>query len=106
MELIIATLVALVIICFIIFRKNLSESAKQMLLSLVIAAEKTYGGGTGQLKFSSVAARLYEIMPSALQVMFSKAKIAQWIEDAVSYMKGYLADNKEAAKIAESEAAK
>jgi hypothetical protein len=104
MELIIiAAVVALTVICFVIFRKNLSESAKQMLLSLVIAAEKTYGGGTGQLKFSSVAARLYEIMPSALQVMFSKAKIAAWIEDAVSYMKGYLAENEEAAKAVSSE---
>ena len=60
-------------------------------------AEEKYGGGTGEIKFSYVAQKIYDIMPSWLQIFFSAETIAGWIEDAVTAMKEYLSSNEEAA---------
>lgn len=71
--------------------------AKQILLSLVVTAEKQFGGGTGAIKYSYVSEKLYEKMPNVIQLMFSANDIANMIEDAVDKMKEFLADNPEAA---------
>lgn len=73
------------------------SKAKQMLLALVIAAEERYGGGTGDIKFSYVAERLYEIMPSIFHLFFTSTDIAILIDDAVKKMKEYLSNNEKAA---------
>lgn len=76
------------------FRGKYRDKAKQMLLSLVIAAEQKFGGGgTGPFKFSYVAERLYSVMPIFLQLFFSAETIGGWIEDAVTDMKKLLASD-------------
>lgn len=66
--------------------------AKQILLSLVVTAEKAFGGGTGEIKFSYVADRLYAVMPPIVRLLFTQSDIANMIEEAVSHMKEYLSD--------------
>lgn len=85
-----------VAILFFIAKGKYRKTAKQMLLSLVVAAEKQFGGGTGEIKFSYVAEKLYEKMPFIIQLLFTSTDIANMIEEAVEKMKQYLADNPEA----------
>lgn len=91
--------VALIIVLWFAWRGKYRDKAKQMLLSLVIAAEEKYGGGTGELKFAYVAERLYEVMPGIFQVFFAAEDIAGWIEDAVTKMKEYLSENENVAAL-------
>ena len=89
--------VVLVLVLWFAWRGKYRDKAKQMLLSLVIAAEEKFGGGTGELKFAYVAERLYEVMPGIFQVFFTAQDIAGWIEEAVTKMKEYLSENEKAA---------
>lgn len=89
--------VVLVLVLWFAWRGKYRDKAKQMLLSLVIAAEEKFGGGTGELKFAYVAERLYEVMPGIFQVFFTAEDIAGWIEEAVTKMKEYLSENEKAA---------
>lgn len=91
--------VALIVVLWFAWRGKYRDKAKQMLLSLVIAAEEKYGGGTGELKFAYVAERLYEVMPGIFQVFFTAEDIAGWIEEAVAKMKEYLSENAQAAAL-------
>lgn len=69
--------------------------AKQIMLSLVVAAEEKFGGGTGKIKFSYVVDRLYEKLPVIVQILFSEKDIANMIEEAVAKMKEFLTDHNE-----------
>ena len=89
--------IVVILVLWFAWRGKYRDKAKQMLLSLVIAAEEKFGGGTGELKFAYVAERIYEIMPGIFQVFFKAEDIAGWIEDAVTKMKEYLSENEKAA---------
>lgn len=91
--------VGILVLLWVGFKGRYRAKAKQMLLSLVTAAEKEFGGGTGELKFAYVSQRLFEIMPGIFQVFFTVEDISGWIEEAVAKMKEYLALNKEAAAV-------
>lgn len=96
--LVIAILAVLVIVCvalLFIAKGRYRKIAKQILLSLVVTAEKAFGGKTGEIKFSYVAERLYSIMPSLVRLLFSEKDIANMIEEAVDRMKQYLNDTSE-----------
>ena len=58
-------LAAVVIIASVIFAviKQEKTIVFKMLYALVTEAEKVYGGGTGELKLSSVVSQVYEKMP-------------------------------------------
>lgn len=91
--------VGIVVLLWVGFKGRYRAKAKQMLLSLVTAAEKEFGGGTGELKFAYVSQRLFEIMPGIFQVFFTVEDISGWIEEAVAKMKEYLALNHDAAAL-------
>ena len=95
----VALFIVAVVVLWFVGKGKYRGKAKQMLLALVIAAEEKYGGGTGEVKFAYVAERLYEIMPGIFHVFFTERDIACWIEDAVTKMKKYLADNEKAAAL-------
>lgn len=83
-------LLIVVVVLFVVAKGKYRKTAKQILLSLVIAAEKKYGSGTGEIKFSYVAQQLYEKMPAIVQILFTADDVALMIEEAVTYMKKYL----------------
>lgn len=70
------------------------KQIKQVLLYLVLEAEKKYGDGTGKLKFSAVSEWTYEKLPSLARIFISADLIEDLIEEAVKEMKKYLEDNK------------
>lgn len=77
-------LAAAVIIASIFFAVVKQEKAIifKMLYALVTEAEKQYGGGTGELKLSSVVAQVYEKLPSISKFIPVKT-LEKWVETAL-----------------------
>ncbi len=70
-----------------VYRGGLKKYAKQLLVLLVERAEASYGSGTGKIKYSAVASKLYELMPKAFKFIFSEKAVSYMIETAVEEMK-------------------
>jgi hypothetical protein len=67
---------------------------RKIILTLVIQAEKQLGSGTGELKYAMVVERLYRIFPTTVRWFLSEKELDRMIEEAVVYLKGYLAQGK------------
>lgn len=93
-ESIVTVLVCLVVlgVLILLLKSKYSAVAKRILLSLVVAAEGKYGGGTGEIKYSYVADKLHEKLPLVVQLLFTERDISRMIEDAVTNMKEYLSE--------------
>lgn len=87
-----AAILLIAIVLLFVAKGRYRKVAKQILLSLVVTAEKVFGGKTGEIKFSYVAERLYAVMPAIIRVIFSEKDIANMIEEAVDKMKEYISD--------------
>ena len=90
----------LVVLVFIIgllflYKKGKKEFVNQVVLSLVVQAEKALGSGTGELKYVMVVENLYKILPPILKLLMSKKELDNMIEDAVEYLKKYLSEGKD-----------
>lgn len=94
---VVLVLLATAAVLYFVAKGKYRNAAKQILLSLVVAAEKNFGGGTGKIKFSYVAEKLYEKMPAVIQIMFTEEDIEDMIEEAVDKMKDFLTANPETA---------
>ena len=93
--LIIVLVVVLAGFIILMLTGNISK-IKQALLSYVYFAEETYGGGTGELKFSHVAADIFAMLPTWLRPFMPTWLIRKLINDAVDRLKEYLQTNPEA----------
>ena len=82
----------LVVAAIVLYRFGCVNEAKLILLHLVSEAEARWGGGTGEIKFSEVASRLYEKLPQAARYVLSTKTIASLIENAVAQMKTILTE--------------
>ena len=73
-----------VIVMALLWFNGKKKLVKDIILELVIVAEKTYGSGTGPIKFASVLSQLYEKYPwlSHLEKL-----VTLWINQAVEYIK-------------------
>lgn len=83
------------VILILVWRYGLSARAKRVLLGLVAEAEACFGAGTGEIKLSSVFGKLYAMMPEAFRLLFSERTVRAWIEDALTTLRGLLADKAE-----------
>lgn len=81
-------LVALISLIWM-WKKGYRKQVREILLILVIQAEKAWGSGTGAIKFSEV----YNKLPTIVTLLFSKNDIEQMINDAVEQMKKYIESN-------------
>ena len=84
--------IVLIVGAIVLYRFGCVKEAKMILLHLVSEAEERWGGGTGEIKFSEVAYRLYEILPQAARYVLSAKTIASLIENAVAQMKAILTE--------------
>ena len=83
-------LAAAAVVCAIVLvSKGYKERAKSILLSLVAAAEREWGSGTGPIKFSAVTEALYEKLPF-IKIFVSESTLSYLIEEAVQTLKKYL----------------
>lgn len=87
-------IVALLFIIGLLFlyKKNRKEFVRQVVLSLVVQAEKTLGSGTGELKYAMVVENIYKVLPGILKLLISEKELDRLIEDGVEYLKDYLQD--------------
>lgn len=73
-----------------IYKRGKKDFVRQVVLSLVVQAEKALGSGTGELKYAMVVERLYTVLPFILTILISKKELNNIIEGAVQYLKDYL----------------
>ncbi len=88
----------LVVLVFIIgllflYKRGKKEFVNQVILSLVVQAEKALGSGTGDLKYIMVVENVYKVLPPILKLLISKKELDNMIEDAVQVLKTYLEGN-------------
>lgn len=86
--------VALVFVLALVmlYRAGHRDRVRQIILSLVVQAEKALGSGTGELKYALVVERLYYVMPPLLRFLYTKKEIDGYINDSVEWLKNYLAE--------------
>lgn len=87
---------AILAILYAGIRMGYKKQIAQILFYLVVQAEKQFGGGTGEFKFTAVSAWLYERMPIVARWFFTQKQIDILIEEAVQRMKEYLSSNAKA----------
>ncbi|OLS02869.1 hypothetical protein [Tissierella creatinophila] len=90
----------LVVLLFIvgllfIYKNGKKEFVNQVVLSLVVQAEKTLGSGTGELKYAMVIEEIYFALPSIIRFLITKKELDIMIENSVKYLKEYLNDGKD-----------
>ena len=81
--------IALILLLIAMWKKGYKNQVKEILLVLVIQAEKAWGSGTGAVKFSEV----YNKLPTIVTLLFTRNDIEQMINDAVEQMKRYIESN-------------
>ena len=81
--------IALILLLIAMWKKGYKKQVKEILLVLVIQAEKAWGSGTGAVKFSEV----YNKLPTIVTLLFTRNDIEQMINDAVEQMKKYIESN-------------
>lgn len=88
---IIAALVVIALLV-VLLQTKFRRQAADMLLYLVVTAENEFGAKTGDIKYSAVTSWLYEQLPTMARIFLTRKMIDTLIEDAVQYMKKYLAE--------------
>ncbi|QUH18922.1 hypothetical protein [Alkaliphilus sp. B6464] len=78
----------------LLYKRGKEDFLRKLVLALVTEAEKQLGSGTGELKYVMVVERIYEVIPGILKLLYSEKQIDEMIEDAVDYLKRYLASGK------------
>lgn len=84
-EFLLTTLCA-VIVCIILARRGQLKKIREIVLSLCVNAEIKYGGGTGEIKKSSVIEAIYDLLPSWGKLFISERTISNIIEEGKEYM--------------------
>lgn len=85
----------LIIGLLFIYKKGKTDFVKQVVLSLVVQAEKALGSGTGELKYAMVVENVYKVLPYILRLLISKKELDNIIESSVQYLKEYLKKDKD-----------
>lgn len=85
----------LVVLFFVIgllflYKRGKKEFVRQVVLSLVVQAEKALGSKTGDLKYMMVVEGVYKILPPILKMLITKKELDNIIEDSVQVLKEYL----------------
>ena len=91
----IITIIIVVVGLLYLYKKGKKEFVRQVILSLVVQAEKALGSGTGELKYAMVVENVYKMLPPILTLLISKKELDMLIEDGVQYMKEYLSNDKD-----------
>jgi hypothetical protein len=73
----ISILVVLAIIVWLLFvyKKGKKRFATQVVLSLVVQAEKALGSGTWKLKYAMVVENVYRALPYIIRLLISKKEL-------------------------------
>lgn len=86
-------LLVLLVLCvglIVLWAKGKKAWVIHIIQVLVARAEQEFGSGTGAIKLATVWDGIYERMPWTIQMMFPKAVLAKYIEDAVKWLQNKL----------------
>ena len=88
----------LVVVIFVgvlvwLYKRGKEKTVRQIILKLVVEAEKKLGSETGELKYNEVLSNLYLSLPFLIKILFSEDQLKKMIEDAVENLKIFLADD-------------
>lgn len=78
-----------------LYKTSRKDVIRKIILALVVQAEKTLGSGTGELKYAMVVERAYNVLPVFVKLLITKRELDELIEEAVLYLKTYLADGRD-----------
>ena len=67
--------------------KGYKDKLFEIIIELVMEAERELGSGTGKIKFEMVLSWIYEKLPGIVAFVIGKSKLKDWIEEAVLYIK-------------------
>lgn len=90
----------LVVLLFVIgllfiYKRGKKDFVRNVVLSLVVQAEKALGSGTGELKYAMVVENVYKVLPYILRLLISEKELDNIIENSVKYLKEYLKKDKD-----------
>jgi len=68
-------------------QKQVRVMLEQMLPSLIIEAERTYGAGTGSMKMSFVLEKVYARLPDAYKMFFTPDQMGAMVDKALAIAK-------------------
>ena len=83
--------IAVVIILLLLYKGGHKKIAQQIILNLVVQAEKALGSKTGELKYSYVVDSFYSKLPSIIRFLYTKKEVNEMIEASVAKLKEVLA---------------
>lgn len=69
-----------------LYKLDNRRTVKQIILDLVVGAEKKLGSGTGDLKYAYVMAQLYRTLPAGMRLLYSYTEIRKYIEVEVRFL--------------------
>lgn len=82
-------LLVIVVVC-VLLKQHKYETAKLLVLSLVIKAEKELGSKTGVMKRAKVIEEFYSQLPWIIRVLFSVEDIDKMIDTSILKIKEFL----------------
>ena len=91
----IITIIIVIVGLLYLYKRGKKDFVRQIVLSLVVQAEKALGSGTGELKYAMVVENIYKKLPFILTLLISKKELDRLIEDGVQYLKDYLKQGKD-----------
>ncbi|MCI6842435.1 MAG: hypothetical protein PUG87_00130 [Eubacteriales bacterium] len=94
LDLILAALAILITVA-VLARRGQIGLIRELVLSLVVNAEKEYGAKTGPIKKSDVTAKIYSMLPTASKLLISSGTVSDLIEEAKERMDETLPKNEE-----------
>ena len=83
-------------------KEAIVQNLQQAIFGWVTDAEQNLGGGTGKLKSSKVAAKIYENIPDDLKPLFTPQEIQDMIDTVLKNAKKYWEKNDKAKEYIES----
>jgi len=84
--------VAVVAILAILYKNGKKDLVKSIIKDLVVKAQVALGTTTGSAKYNQVISGLYNQLPLLAKVIFTRAKLDKYINDAVIWLNAKLDD--------------
>lgn len=86
----ISVIIIFIAIILILIKLRKKDTVKEIILALVVQAEKALGSGTGELKHAMVIDAFYDKLPSIITLLFTKKEIDRYITDGVNKLTKFL----------------
>jgi len=85
-------IIALVVVLAVLYKRGKKDLVKRIINVLVVKAEKELGSSMGTAQYNLVISALYLQLPLILRLLFSKAELTTYINDAAAWLKKQLED--------------